>query len=250
MFPLGVVAGAVGQAVSLEYFLSEKVLPGNVGPYFVILSCCIFFVVFFGLICAVLVPLGQLTQKSLDYAKSKTGFRLLVLLGSFNGLNGLLVVYASLPWHVPSVYQTVLMQSQVPLNLLFARLVLKRDKYNWSQLLGASIVVLGIVLSLTPDLTASSTDFPSGAWWILVMVGAGVPGVAMNVYEERIFDDVRDMNIYLILFVSSFFQLATVLLCFWVDILPGFGYHGHDPVATKVTHGGMAAYNGTVRTPL
>lgn len=244
LFPLGVVGGAVGQAVSLEYFLSPQTLPGNVGPYFVLLSCSIFFTVFFGVISAVQVLFGQLTQKSIDYAFSPSGFKLLVLLGVFDAMNGVLVVFASLPWHVPSVYQTVLQQSQVPFNLILTKMVLTRDKYNWSQLFGAFITVLGIVLSLTPDLREGK-DFPSGSWWILIMVGASIPGVAMNVFEERIFDEFREMNIYLILFVESFFQLLSMLALFWVDLLPMFGYHGYDPEASKFTKGDVD-YHGDI----
>ena len=46
----------------------------------------------------------------------------------------------------------------------------------------------------------------------------------MNVFEEMSLKDTRKVNLFYLLFWTSLYQFITVLLLFWVDILPEFGY--------------------------
>ena len=52
----------------------------------------------------------------------------------------------------------------------------------------------------------------------------------MNVIEEMSLKDKRNVNMFYLLFCSSFYQLVCVFAFFWTDLIPGFGY-------TKNIHG-------------
>ena len=51
-----------------------------------------------------------------------------------------------------------------------------------------------------------------------------IPAALMNVIEEKSLKDVRNVNLFFLLFWTSLYQLLTVGVLFWVDILPGFGF--------------------------
>lgn len=234
LFPLGAVCGAFGQAVSLEYFLAA--LPGSVGPYMVLFFCSAFFTVFFGAATAVQLATHRLNKSDWDYAWTWRGGVRLMLIGLFDSLNGILVVYSSLPWHVPSPYQPLLLQASIPFNLVFTLFILRGRRYNFLQLLGAALVIGAILISLIPDMQAKvqhSELFVSGYWWIAILILSCVPGVLMNIVEEAIFDDRRNMSIPLVLFLESAWQFTFMAAFWWTDILPNFGFHGksHNSVA-------------------
>lgn len=51
-----------------------------------------------------------------------------------------------------------------------------------------------------------------------------VPAALMNVIEEKSLKDTRNVNMFYLLFWSSLYQLLTVFVLFWTDLIPGFGY--------------------------
>lgn len=185
-----------------------------VGPYFVLLFCSMLFTIIFGVATIVQWKTGRLSKGSLPYAITGRGHTKLLLIGLFDALNGLMVVYASLPWHVPSAFQPLLLQATIPFNLALTLVVLRRRRYSLPQLFGAALVVGGIMLSLGNDIAHPTGEFISGQWWIAVLVGACIPGVLMNIVEEGIFDDLPSMSISLILAVESFYQLFFIA-AFW-----------------------------------
>ena len=46
----------------------------------------------------------------------------------------------------------------------------------------------------------------------------------MNVIEEKSLKDKRNVNMFYLLFCSSLYQLITVFVFFWTDLIPHFGY--------------------------
>ncbi len=48
----------------------------------------------------------------------------------------------------------------------------------------------------------------------------------MNVIEEKSLKDTRSINLIYFLFWTSLYQLVTVVLLFWVDIVPVYGFTG------------------------
>ena len=51
-----------------------------------------------------------------------------------------------------------------------------------------------------------------------------IPAAVMNVIEEKSLKDTRKVNLFYLLFWTSLYQLITVWLLFWVDIVPHFGF--------------------------
>ena len=46
----------------------------------------------------------------------------------------------------------------------------------------------------------------------------------MNVVEEMSLKDKRNVNVFYLLFCSSFYQVMCLFAFFWVDLVPKFGY--------------------------
>ena len=60
--------------------------------------------------------------------------------------------------------------------------------------------------------------------FFLILAYMQVPATIMNVVEEMSLKDTRKVNLFYLLFWTSLYQVITIWLFFWVDILPGFGY--------------------------
>ena len=56
------------------------------------------------------------------------------------------------------------------------------------------------------------------------LISCKVPASIMNVIEEKTLKDKRSVNLFYFLFWSSLYQLIAMVLMFWTDIIPGFGY--------------------------
>jgi len=85
------------------------------------------------------------------------------------------------------------------------------------------ITIFGILVSLTPVfVNFKLTDFQF--YWPVIFLLGNVPGVLMNVIEEWVFRDTKQQfdNIYLLAW-ESLYQLVTVMVLFWTDLIPGFG---------------------------
>ena len=46
----------------------------------------------------------------------------------------------------------------------------------------------------------------------------------MNVIEEKSLKDMRKVNLFYFLFWTSLYQLLTIGVLFWVDIIPFYGF--------------------------
>ncbi len=115
----------------------------------------------------------------------------------------------------------------IPFTILFRGLLLKR----WPkriQLYGALLVILGSLICLIQVFA----DFKLGSfkvYWPLFFVLGQVPQVLMNIQQEDILIEFRTknqrekFNANFMLALESFYQLLTLLICFWVDMIPGFG---------------------------
>ena len=121
------VVGQVGQNVSLPLWLAAAQTnnSGNssrndevysMGPYFVLSFSSLAFVVVFGLATAInflLFPKG-VTKHELEFPQWQ-----LFLVGFFDALNGLFVVYASPPVRTAPFLQAILGNFLIPLTIVF-----------------------------------------------------------------------------------------------------------------------------------
>lgn len=220
----GVVLAGVGQTASLPLFISS--FENNGGPYFVVWFCSMFFTVLFALLTSIDQFSKRISDATKHFAKTGQGMLLLFLIGAFDAMNGIFIVYSSSPLRTPTAMQPVLLQLTIPITLVFSRWILKKV-YTPKQMVGAFIVFLSLVVFLVPTFVAikkgKGTHLQSGWWWPIFMTMGLLPGAAMNVLEEKVFEHCPSFNVNLLLFFESFFQWFTVTALFWTDIIKGFG---------------------------
>ena len=118
-FAFLVVAGQVGQNVSLPLWVDST--NGNssgptVDSYFVLSFASLSFVVIFGL---GTLLIRVFSPQDLGETERRFPHRLLFLVGFFDALNGLLVVFASKGARTPPYLQAILGNFLIPLTVLF-----------------------------------------------------------------------------------------------------------------------------------
>jgi len=102
-------------------------------------------------------------------------------------------------------------------------------EYYCSQLFAALLTLGGIFLSLgtTWQATINGTDSivtDAGYIYTVLFALGGIPAVCLNVLVEDVLKEVPSYSVAYLLAWESLYQFLFVTLCFWVDILPGFGF--------------------------
>jgi uncharacterized membrane protein len=203
--------------VGLPLFLAS--LGGNPGVYFAIL----WYNILFNLIAwpAVLFKYlyGSITPKMIRYTK-RQHFKL-VLLGLFEAIYEILNWYASSLSRTPGSLQSILSSSVLPFTFVLSHCFL-RKRYSTERLMGIIVTFLGITVSLIPNIHNFNTDITNILWPIIFLL-SDVFLVLTNITQEKIFTESKGFDSILIMAWQTFYTLLTVLVFFWVDILPWFG---------------------------
>ena len=89
--------------------------------------------------------------------------------------------------YVPNASTLVLLQqAAIPISMVISALAFAGVRYDVYQILGATIVLLGIGVVLSPQLGTSNNEASSGTVvWSLVTVVACVPMCVSSVYKEK-----------------------------------------------------------------
>ncbi|KAL5481557.1 hypothetical protein EMCRGX_G021747 [Ephydatia muelleri] len=235
------VIGQVGQNVSLPLWLAaaQQNTSGNasgdenadsMGPYFVLSFSSLAFVVVFGLATLISFALfpRRVTREELAFPQWQ-----LFLVGLFDSLNGLFVVYASPPVRTAPFLQAILGNFLIPLTIVF-RLLIIRKRPTLLKLCCAGAVLIGLLASLIPIMSGDNSDpQDKQAWlqqpiaarvlWPLCFMFGFVPAALMNVFQEKGLKDSRKVNLLYYLFWINLHQLWVTALLFWFDIVPYFG---------------------------
>jgi len=109
--------------------------------------------------------------------------------GAANALNGIGVVFSSLPGRTTPPSQAVLGNFAIPMTMLFRWLLLHKTPNN-RQLIGAVLVVLGLFIVVFPQIfnmeqkTYQTADGVMKYIWPLIFLLAWVPYSLMNVWAE------------------------------------------------------------------
>jgi drug/metabolite transporter (DMT)-like permease len=162
---------------------------------------------------------GSLTHKMIKYTK-KHHYKLF-LLGFFEAIYEILNWYASSLSRVSGSLQSILSSSVLPFTFILSHILLKK-RYTTERLMGIVVSFLGILVSLIPDIYNFSSD-STHILWPIVFLLSDVFLVLTNITAERIFKECKGFDSIYILAWQTFYTLVTVLLFFWVDILPWFG---------------------------
>jgi drug/metabolite transporter (DMT)-like permease len=216
---IGVILGMSGQQITLPLFIGS--FGGLVGGYFVVFWCSCLFNLFFWPIAFYRMYKGLITNKMKTYCKTKHWK--FILIGVFDGLNGILIVFSSSLDRTPGSLAAVLGSSVIPFTMMFSYFMLKK-KYSTPQLLGGFLTIMGMMISLIPQINSVGEGKEmSSIMWPLVFLIGNIPGVLMNIMEENVFEDFSDFDNIFLLSWESLYQVITVGLVFWADIIPGFG---------------------------
>lgn len=235
------VIGQVGQNVSLPLWLaasqsntssntSGSESTDSMGPYFVLSFSSLAFVIVFGFATVISFALfpKKVTKEELVFPQWQ-----LFLVGLFDALNGVFVVYASPPVRTAPFLQAILGNFLIPLTIGF-RLLIIRKRPTLLKLICAGAVLLGLIVSLIPIMHGDNSDpQDKQAWleqpvaarvlWPLCFMFGFVPAALMNVFQEKGLKDTRRVNLLYYLFWINLHQLWVTALLFWVDIVPQFG---------------------------
>lgn len=222
------VVGGVGQGIFLPLFISTFTATtcdpkegGRIetGSYFVLFIMSSVFNFPFAIGCALDYRNGTLQSWMI-----KKHIGTLIILGICDGLNGLLVVFASSLNRTSGDLQAILVQIIIPLTLLFSRILTGRFVTK-SRAISVGIVMFGIFLGIIPNIIHSMKGNEIALNWFypLMFALAAIPGVLINVLQHKIFDIDPNYNKNWLLLCESFFQFLAVGLLFWTDLIPMFG---------------------------
>lgn len=216
---IGVILGTSGQKIALPLFIGS--FGGLVGGYFTVFWCSCLFNLFFWPICLYRIYKGHITNEMKDYCKKK--HLKFILIGILNGLNGILIVYASSLSRTPGSQAAVLSTQVIPFTMLLSRFLLKK-KYSSMQKLGGFLTMKGMAITLIPEFNSMGESKASSPiiWPIIYIIGI-IPGVLMNIMVENVFEDFSKFDNIFLLSWQSLYTLLTVGFLFWTDIIPGFG---------------------------
>lgn len=133
----GSVLGLAAQQITLPLFIST--LGGSSGVYYILLICSSLFNVVFWPLAFVQWKRGKIDPSSFR------GVRWMdfVLIGLFDALNGLLIVYSSVLNRTSGPLQAILGNSLIPFTLLFSVLILGK-RYHRFQLLAGVFTLIGL----------------------------------------------------------------------------------------------------------
>jgi uncharacterized membrane protein len=142
-------------------------------------------------------------------------FKFLVM-GGYDSLAGIMQTFA-VNYISNSSTIVLVQQSAIPISMLISKITLQ-SVYTMPQYIGATVVLLGIVVVLIPTLfssDASSTDSNNSELsWILVLVVSCVPMCLSSVYKEKALGEMEIDVIYLNGWVAVFQSLIAIPLCY------------------------------------
>ncbi|XP_065188822.1 uncharacterized protein LOC135819524 [Sycon ciliatum] len=241
------VLAQVGMTVTLPMFssaLGSHMICGELKPvgdvYFLLLFSAFWFIVFFG----TLLLLARFLNPEFSL-RSNVSHSNRVLLGSFNVLNGLLLVFSSPDDRTPVFLQPLLSTIIIPFTVFFSYVIL-RKKESAPRLICCLIVIIGLVISTEPVIFNIDGQGSSGpvktkaitrfVWSCVFMIGF-VPLAINNVVEEKLLKQSakkaeacggeaakeHDVNALLLMFWINFWTFVLYVVLFWVDFIPVFG---------------------------
>lgn len=184
----------------------------NYGWYLTQLSTTIY-VPFFALMA------GTSITQQVDY----TLVRKFAMMGVFDGLSGTLMVLGGV--HTSGTLQVLMGQAVIPVTMLLS-VILLRKQYHVLQYLGATTIVMGIVLDkvVTPTSGATEQNWPVSNVFFAMAI---LPQAVSTVFKEIAFRGYDgDLDVNVLQFWVAAFQVAVNFLCMPVYSLQMLGPQG------------------------
>jgi len=142
------------------------------------------------------------------------------IMGTLDGIAGSMQSFAVN--YIPSGSLIILLtQSAIPISMAISRPLVKA-KYSIQHYLGASIVVIGLVVVLVPQFVGNSSSNANGesnlqiAIWCMVLILSCIPMTLSSVYKEKSLGETEIDVVYLNGWVAVYQFIVTILL-----VVPG-----------------------------
>lgn len=154
---------------------------------------------------------SQITQQQREIPYYK-----FAIMGGWDSLAGIMQTFA-VNFISNSSTIVLVQQSAIPISMMISKVALDA-RYTFSQYIGATIVMSGIIVVLIPTLFSSgpSSSTQSNAFelfWIFVLVISCIPMCLSSVYKEKALGEVEIDVIYLNGVVAIFQFAFAIILC-------------------------------------
>lgn len=237
LYSFGVVLGGATQVVSLPLWIrSFNKSDIVIAPYFILLLVTIAFFLIFGFLAFIFRLIWKYDSPSI-----REYWRIFLLIGFFNSINGFFIVYAGHPSRTSPILQGLFVNTSILWSIPLSKYILKEltfpTFFKWKPILSILLLLLGVFISLLPFFLNGSDKIYDGElpWSFIFLLGIGA-GAVYNVLQEKFLkiraQNLKDKNemfrnesfdMLCMIFWVNLFQGLFVLFFFWVDILPWFG---------------------------
>ncbi|CAF0798392.1 unnamed protein product [Adineta ricciae] len=221
-----------GQTIGLALFLAS--FPKLTGVYFVTFFGAFAYGFFCVLITFWFAYKGQITPAMREWR----WIRYMFYVSIFDAANALLITFSSHGSRVPPAITSILSQITIPFTFIFSKLLLKKN-YRWLHFSSIGFVLLGVIFSLIPtfkqihDGTADTT-LKQGWYWPFVYILGCIPSAIKTIIQERLQveftkyarereEKITRFSVIYFQAVETMFQVTIIVLCFPLDLVPGFG---------------------------
>jgi len=239
-----VLIGCVMQAGTLPYWLNSFAADTG-GAFFVIL-----FPVLFTIITMVIPTFIIKFVKKYKTPSLKECTKNFIFQGFTGQLCAILVVYAASINRTPPVFFTILTNTGVFWSIITRLLFVREKKINYcspkpiiSLLLLLTAICIMVTTKIIYETSINNLNILSFFFALCVVIGVFF-GTIYNTLQEKYMNTVntniiftkndKKYNILYVVAWSYIWQLVFIILFFWTDILPNFGYSTIDTFFPKI----------------
>jgi len=189
---------------------------------------------YFGIFSVRRYGLFIITDDQVAYVFTLKGLKLIVM-GLMDALGFVIGIFAARK--LSGFLLTLLPQAIIPMSMVVAWIVL-RTKFHWGQILGAAMLVGGLVVSLVPDLEGGTgNQGATTAIWAVIYFFSSLPNAISFVLKELVFTEKPNMDIFVVNSFDSFWQLIFSILLFPLVLIPGFSSVSFNNISDYIPHG-------------
>lgn len=169
-----------------------------------------------------------------------------LIMGALDAVCGYFVVIGGI--YTSGPMQQLLNQAIIPVTMVGAFFILK-ERYAWVQVVGALVIVGGVVVSLLPALTNKQGNSGNDFFWNMFYLINILPFAASNVYKDIAFKAV-DMDVWYLQFWDVFYQSIIGTLLFPINMaLPPPQKVVFDQIGSNLKDGGECLIGHNLITP-
>lgn len=212
------------------------------------IAVCICGLIIFGAVLPILIPLAAIYYESVYFIVLMTSIQFTIIFaiayfsvhkmkphlpnhkmtiflsGVFSAAMSLFKVYASHPERTPPVMQSILAGLAIVPNVIFTKVILKKNVVYVKKFIIPSLILLAASLGISVIPLTSSWDPMSILWITLYLIGV----VARSLYcimQEKYLTDSKDgsvKNKVTIMFYTRVVHMVVILPFFWLEYVIGY----------------------------